>query len=200
MSDLSPNAILFDKLGNPISVINDGTNYRLCVDTRPAAGVSAQQQAWGAANAGLTLSSLATRNGSAALNINATSASPFTITSGAKLQTFYALRLVFSFTTVTFNGTNFGAAPVTNGITISVTSGGATNTVYTIKTNEDFYLANGGGLLTSGGTGILLTTTVLFNQPIIANSSDQIAVTINDNLSIANVLYGRAIAFGVRAA
>ncbi len=199
MSDFSPNAILFDKLGNPISVINDGTNYRLCVDTRPAAGVSAQQQAWGASSAALTLSTVLTRSGSSALNIAAAGASPFTVTAGAKLQTFYALRLVFSFTTVTFNGTNFGAAPIANGVSIQVTSGGTTATVYTIKTNEDFYLANGGGLLTSAGTGVLVTSTILFNQPLVANSTDQIAVVINDNLSIANILYGRAIAFGVRA-
>ncbi len=199
MSDLSPNAILFEKLGNPMSGINDGTNYRLCVDTRPAAGVSAQQQAWGASSAGLTLSTLATRSGSAALNVNAATPFVFTVPASTKLQTYYAIRLVFSFTTVTFNGSNFGAAPLTNGVSIGVTSGGVTSTVYTIKTNEDFYLANGGGLLTTGGVGILLTTTVLFNQPLAANSSDQISVTINDNLSIANVLYGRAIALGVRS-
>lgn len=200
MADLSPNSILFNTSGSPIGTTFDGTNTRLCVDSRPYLGVSAQQQAWGAAPAVQTLAVPLVKSGSPALNVNGSSTPvTFSMPSNTKLQTIYALRLVFTFTTVTFNGSNFGAAAITNGISIGYSVGGSTGTIYTIKTNEDFYLANGGGLLTSAGTGILVTSVVLFNQPLGAGSTDTITVTISDNLTVTNILYGRALAYGMRA-
>lgn len=201
MTDLSPASILFDKNGNAISTYNDGTYNRLCVDTRPAAGVSAQQLAWGTAPAAQTISTPLARSGAVALNVNgSTTPQTFTFPAGAKATTVYAVRLGFTFTTVTFNGTNFGAAAITNGIAVQATISGATNTIFTLRTNEDFYLANGSGQLVSGGTGILLCASIIFNQPLAVSSTDQIAVVVQDNLAIANILYGRALAFGVRAA
>ena len=201
MTDLSPASILFDKNGNAISSYNDGTYNRLCVDTRPTAGVSAQQLAWGSAPAAQTVITPLTNGSAVALNVNgSTTAQVFSFKASTKIITIYAVRLVFSFTTVTFNGTNFGAAAITNGIVVSATISGVTTNVFTLKTNEDFFLANGGGALTSGGTGILMSATVIFNQPLAASSTDQVAVTVSDNLSIANELYGRALAFGIRAA
>lgn len=201
MSDLYPYSILQDKNGNAISSYNDGTYNRLCVDTRPTAGVSAQQLAWGTVPAAQTIVTPLTKSGSSALNVNgSTTPQVFTYAAGAKAISIYAVRLGFSFTTVTFNGTNFGAAGVTNGVVVSATISGTSTNVFTLKTNEDFFLANGNGILTSGGTGIMMTATIIFNQPLAVNSTDQVAVTVADNLSVANYLYGRAIAFGVRAA
>ena len=201
MTDLSPASILYDKNGNAISTFNDGTYNRLCVDTRPTAGVSAQQLAWGTVPAAQTIVAPLTKNGSAALNVNgATTAQTFTYVAGSKAISIYAVRMGFSFTTVTFNGTNFGAAAITNGIVVSATISGSSANVFTLKTNEDFFLSNGNGTLVSGGTGLMMTATIIFNQPLAASSIDQVAVTVSDNLSVANILYGRALAFGVRAA
>lgn len=200
-SDASPAAILFDKNLSAISSFNDGTYNRLCVDTRPTLGVQAQQAAFGVANVANTIALPMLSSGAAALNVNGgTTAQVFSVAAQSKLVTIYAVRIVFVFTAVAFNGTNFGNAAITKGIAIGATiSGAAQGPAATLKTNEDFFLLNGSATLTSPGTGILLNGSCLFNQPLAAGSSDTVTVTVQDNLSGTNNVYGRAYAYGIRA-
>lgn len=201
-SDASPAAILFDKNLSAISSFNDGTYNRLCVDTRPTAGVQAQQTSFGVASIGNTIA-VALANGSAtALNVNGSStAQVFSVGAQSKLVTIYSVRIVFVFTAVSFNGANFGNAAISKGVAIGATIGGVVQSpVATLKTNEDFFTLNGSATLTSPGTGILLNGSVLFNQPLAVNSSDVVTVTVQDNLSGTNNVYARAYAYGTRAA
>lgn len=193
---------MFDKNLSAISSFNDGTYNRLCVDTRPTLGVQAQQSAFGVGNVSNTICAFMFNGSSSALNVNAsTTAQVFSVGAQSKLVTIYAVRIAFVFTAVAFNGTNFGNAIINKGISIGATIGGvAQGPVATIKSTEDFFTLNGGATLTSPGTGILVCGLVLFNQPLAVSSSDVVTVTIQDNLSATNIVYGRALAYGTRAA
>lgn len=215
MSLDNPASIVTSTAGNPVNVLNDGTNYRLAVDTRPTLGVSVNQPAYGTGNGAKTvfywLTTTGGSGGSNNLLVNgSTTASTFYFSPKVATLSVYYIRILMGAASYAFSGASFGGsgtggllgsnnpAALTKGLLVQTVSAGVTSTLVTMLTNEDMFALNGGARAENAGAGIMLVGDIFLNQQLIVNTTDAVSVTIQDNMTGRNLTSMRACFCGVR--
>jgi hypothetical protein len=207
----SPVAILYDAAGNAIStVVQDGVR-RLAVDVVQADGQAITVTVGQDVPADLNryISALALSSGSSNLIVDG-SGTPALFDYGAdptKDISLTELRIVASCQDITFDGASFGGlAALTNGLLVQLINANGTQTVFNIKTNEDFlfFPSPVGMLLNNTGPKDVFAAGFFIGGSILrAGTTDKVRITVRDNLTgggAAEFKYLQARIFGVKAA
>lgn len=210
--DINPAAILVDKASNYVGTLSDGTQYRLCVDTKPNGGVSVQQSALGSVSAAKIVNLPLLLGTAADMTVNgAVTNKVFTATMPAN-TTILSVQFMITSTGTFLNGNGFGGVgtggllgtnnpgALTNGIVLAVNAGGVNTVMGTFLTNDDLFILNGNGAVGSIGSGSLSTSTLILNQPFAGLGTDAITMTIRDNMTNRNIYLMRAYAKGIKTA
>lgn len=104
------------------------------------------------------------------------------------------IKFVLSANGITFGTNYFGgvAGPLTNGLLVEITAGGATGTVYNLKQNESFVnFASPGGFewVVSSKDLMAATYSIGGGFKLKAGTSDCVKVTVRDNISSAGTYF-----------
>ena len=198
-----------------VTSVTDGTAQRLQVEASPSGGTLAAQEPWGTVPGAQTIWLPCTNSGSANLLVNGTAAAPvvFAVPAQAKQIVATMLKVVLSASNVSFTGNQItntagllgigqSTRALPNGLLFNTVSAGVTTTLAKVQIHEDFFGFNGEQNFVTGSTNYVLTTTLLFTQPLVAGSTtDAVQVVVQDQMTAAtNLLYLRAFVGGTRAA
>ena len=139
----------------------------------------------------LQLTDDGTQTGSPDLVVNGGTPQKFSVASPSTNDIFVdRLRFVFSLSnSFTFDGSTFGngGGVLDNGILVSFISDAGTSSkdAFTIKCNEEFLKLDDNTLLSTNGGSVLSCTLPLEGSVVLrAGTSDELAVTIRDNLTL----------------
>jgi hypothetical protein len=193
---LSPASILYDSAGNAIGVLNDGSVYRVRVENMIKAG-----QGSAIIHTPTSLSSIVQtqvkNGGSPDLTVDG-SGTPavFTLSADGSNDTLIdEIRFILVCNQIKENGAYFGAiAALTNGVKLEVTyNNGTTTQLALLKLTEHFreYASPLMVGIDRSGTNAALSASFLLGGAIslVAASSDNVKVTIQDDLSSSSFLY-----------
>lgn len=121
----------------------------------------------------------------------------FTVPASTKNINVTQIRFVMSDNSTPIGADKFAAgAALTNGVKLEVLANGTTSSLGTLKINEHFLESNGGNLLDQTGAADVIGATWTVNQLLASGSTEQIRVTIQDDLT--SVQYFTCRVFGTK--
>ncbi len=211
-SDLNPACIITDKNANYVGVTFDGTNYRLCADVRPAAGVAPEQPVLGSVPLSRMVNLPLLSNGVADMTVNGNVTNKTYSCAPAANTTITHVHIAITSTGILFNGNAFGGVgtggllgtgnpgTLVNGLVLAINVGGVAQNVATFNTNDDLFTMSGAGNILSVGSGSIANAYLILNQPFAGLATDLISITVRDNMTTRNIYLIRAFAKGIKTA